>query len=154
MPITVQWVRVDVFFVEGEGYYMVPIYVSDTVKPELPNKAIIANKPYTEWKEMKEQDFLFSLYPNDLIRIKFNKEKQFSLVQKDSTLAKSLLLSEGYFYYKKASISSASITIINNDNTYTVASLGVKRIPLIEKYQVDVLGNIQKVGKERRMRFR
>lgn len=147
-------VRVDVFFVEGEGYYMVPIYVSDTVKPELPNKAIIANKPYTEWKEMKEQDFLFSLYPNDLIRIKFNKEKQFSLVQKDSTLAKNLLLSEGYFYYKKASISSASITIINNDNTYTVASLGVKRIPLIEKYHVDVLGNIQKVGKEKRMRFR
>ncbi|MDD6847633.1 MAG: type II CRISPR RNA-guided endonuclease Cas9, partial [Oscillospiraceae bacterium] len=31
-------VRTDVLYVEGEGYYLVPIYVADTVKKELPNK--------------------------------------------------------------------------------------------------------------------
>ena len=50
-------------------------------------------------------------------------------------------------------ISGANISVINNDNTYTVESLGVKRIPVIEKYQVDVLGNVSKVGKEKRVRF-
>ena len=53
-------VRVDVFFVEGEGYYLVPIYVSDTVKSKLPNKAIVANKSSDEWKEMNDNDFVFS----------------------------------------------------------------------------------------------
>ena len=33
-------VRIDVYFVPGDGYYWVPIYVADTVKPELPNKAV------------------------------------------------------------------------------------------------------------------
>ncbi len=147
-------VRVDVFYVEGEGYYLVPIYVSDTVKPELPNKAIIAYKSYEDWKEMKEEDFVFSLYPNDLIHIKFKKEMKLSLTQKESTLSKNLLLKEGYFYYKQTGISVASIKIINHDNTYKVDNLGVKTIPIIEKYQVDVLGNIRKAGKEKRMRFK
>lgn len=147
-------VRVDVFYVEGEGYYLVPIYVTDTVKPELPNKAIVAHKSYEEWKEMKEEDFAFSLYPNDLVQITFKKETKFALTQKESTLAKSLLLKEGYFYYKGTNISTAAIGIINHDNTYYVGSLGVKTLPVIEKYQVDVLGNISKVGKEKRMRFK
>lgn len=147
-------VRVDVFYVEGEGYYLVPIYVSDTVKPELPNKAIVAHKPYEEWKEMKEEDFVFSLCPNDLVKIRFKKEMKFALTQKESTLAKSLLLKEGYFYYKGTNISTAAIGIINHDNTYSVGGLGVKTLPVIEKYQVDVLGNITKAGKEKRMRFK
>jgi CRISPR-associated endonuclease Csn1 len=147
-------VRVDVFYVEGEGYYLVPIYVSDTVKPELPNKAIVAHKPYEDWKEMKEEDFVFSLYPNDLVKIRFKKEMKFALVHNDSTLAKSLLLKEGYFFYRGTGITNATISIINHDNTYHVASLGVKTLPIIEKYQVDVLGNITKSGKEKRMRFR
>lgn len=37
-------VRIDVYFVPGDGYYWVPIYVADTVKPELPNKAVVAYK--------------------------------------------------------------------------------------------------------------
>ena len=54
-------VRVDVFFVEGEGYYLVPIYVADTKKAELPNRAIVANKQYEEWKEMRNEDFVTSV---------------------------------------------------------------------------------------------
>ena len=145
--------RGDVFFVEGEGYYLVPIYVADTVKKYLPNKAIVAYKSHDEWKEMKEDAFVFSLYPNDLVRISFSKEMKFSLSQKDSTLPKERYIQEGLFYYRETNISGASISIINHDSTYTIESLGVKRLSMIEKYQVDVLGNISKVGKEKRVGF-
>ena len=147
-------VRVDVFFVEGDGYYLVPIYVADTVKEELPNRAIVAHKPYSDWKEMQEENFVFSLYPNDLIKTEFSKEMKFSLSQKDSTLPSEKYIREGLFYYKGTNISGASIGIINHDNTYMIESLGVKRIPVIEKYQVDVLGTTSKVGKEKRMGFK
>lgn len=63
-------IRLDVFKVENEGYYYVPIYVSDTVLPKLPNKACASSKPYEEWPEMREEDFIFSLYSRDLIYIK------------------------------------------------------------------------------------
>ena len=147
-------VRVDVFFVEGEGYYLVPIYVADTVKKALPYKAIVAHKPSDEWKDMTEDDFVFSLYPNDLMKIRFNKEMKFSLSQKDSTLPKERYLQEGLFYYRGTNISGANISIINHDNTYTIESLGVKRLPMVEKYQVDVLGNTSKIGRERRVGFK
>lgn len=147
-------VRVDVFYVEGDGYYLVPIYVADTVGRILPNKAIIAHKSYDEWKEMNEDDFVFSLYPNDLVRIRFSKEMKFSLSQKDSTLPDERVMQEGLFYYRGTNISTGAIGIINHDNTYVIHGLGVKRLPLMEKYQVDVLGNISKIGKEKRMGFK
>ncbi len=147
-------VRVDVFYVEGEGYYLVPIYVADTVKPELPNMAIIAHKSYEDWKEMKEEDFIFSLYPNDLIKVKSKKDMNLSIVNTESTLPKSYADNDLFLYYKKANISTAAMTVINHDNTYTINGLGVKTLVSLEKYQVDVLGNIQKAGKEKRMRFR
>ena len=147
-------VRVDVFYVEGDGYYLVPIYVADTVGKILPNKAIIAHKSYDEWKEMDEDDFVFSLYPNDLVRIRFSKEMKFSLSRKDSTLPDERVMQEGLFYYRGTNISTGAIGIINHDNTYVIHGLGVKRLPLMEKYQVDVLGNISKIGKEKRMRFK
>ena len=64
--------RVDVFYIqEGKekGYYLVPIYVADTKKAVLPCKAIIAHKAYSEWKNMDNNNFVFSLYSNDLIYI-------------------------------------------------------------------------------------
>lgn len=147
-------VRVDVFYVEGEGYYLVPIYVADTVKKELPNKAILAYKAHSDWKPMQEEDFVFSLYPNDLIHIRFAKEMKLALTQKDSTLAKEKMMKEGTFYYRGTNISTGAIGIINHDNTYMIGGLGVKRLPKIEKYQVDVLGNVTKVGKEKRVGFK
>lgn len=147
-------VRTDVFYVEGEGYYLVPIYVADTVKKELPNKAIVANKPYEQWKEMDNINFIFSLYPNDLIHIVSKKDMKFSLVNKEATLAKNLVTKDIFVYFRKSSISTASVTVINHDNTYIIPSLGVKGLLLIEKCQVDMLGNITKSGKEKRMGFR
>lgn len=147
-------VRVDVFFVEGEGYYLVPIYVSDTVKSKLPNKAIVANKSSDEWKEMNDNDFVFSLYPNDLILIKSKKDMKFNIVNKESTLATTYLSKESFVFYKGTDISTAAISAVNHDNTYKLRGLGVKTLLSIEKYQVDVLGNITKVGNEKRMGFK
>lgn len=146
-------VRVDVFKVEGDGYYLVPIYVADTLKETLPNKAIVAHKTYNQWKEMKDADFLFSLYPNDLIRVQSKKDMIFTKTQKDSDLPEKIATQDILVYYKSTGISSGSITVINNDNSYMISSLGAKTLKSIEKYQVDVLGNYYKVKVEKRQAF-
>lgn len=79
---------------------------------------------------------------------------QLSLVNKESTLAKNYSGNNIFVYYKKTGISTATITVINHDNTYVLNSLGVKTLLSIEKYTVDVLGNITNVKKEKRMGFR
>lgn len=145
-------IRVDVFVRDGK-YYLVPIYVSDTVKDKLPNKAIVAHKPYDEWVEMNDDEFVFSLYPRDLIKVTSNKDMSFSLVNKDSTLPEKMTCRECFVYYVGTDIATASISVIDHDNTYKIRGLGVKTLPLIEKYQVDVLGNITKVQKEKRQGF-
>ena len=136
-------VRVDVFKVEGEGYYWVPIYVADTLKPKLPNKASVANKPYSEWKEMRDEDFIFSLYPNDIIKIRAKKSLSFKTVNKNSTLPPEKIDNDCLVYFISGGISVASFTVITHDKTYTVASLGVKTLESLEKNQVDVLGNFR-----------
>ncbi|MCD8025739.1 MAG: hypothetical protein LUF33_02095 [Clostridiales bacterium] len=103
---------------------------------------------------MDDKDFIFSLYSNDLIKITSKKDMQFSLVNKDSTLPPNYITREEYLCFKKTGISSATITVINHDNTYTIPSLGVKGLLSIEKYNVDALGNITKVGKEKRRGFK
>ena len=70
-------VRVDVFFIpEGKdrGYYLVPVYTSDVVRGELPMRAAVQGKSYEAWKMMREEDFIFSLYPNDLVYIEGKKD--------------------------------------------------------------------------------
>ena len=145
-------VRVDVFHIEGEGYYLVPIYIPDTVEDVLPNKAIVQKKPYEQWKVMKDEDFLFSLYRNDLIKVKSKKDVTFSIRNKESKCEPQIILKETFAYYRGADISTAKIKLINHDNSYK-ARTGVKTLLSIEKYQVDVLGNISKVNKEKRMGF-
>ena len=144
-------VRIDVFYVENDGYYFVPIYVADTIKSTLPNLACVpGGKP---WKEMDDKDFVFSLYPNDLIRITAKKDMKFSVVNKDSTLPANKYDNEVLAYYVKAGISTASITIETHDGAYTIPSCGVKSLVNIEKFTVDPLGNVNKVNKEKRMYF-
>lgn len=148
-------VRIDVFFVEGDGYYFIPIYVADTLKEELNNKAVVAHKSYDEWREMKEEDFQFSLYPNDLILVKkASGAIPLTINLKDSTLPPKIEKSEVFLYYRKSGIAGATIVCDNHDGSYYVTNLGIKTLASIEKYQVDVLGNYYKVGKERRQSFR
>lgn len=148
-------VRVDIFGVEERGktrYYIVPIYVSDTVKNELPNKAIVAHKPYDEWPKMKDEDFLFSLYPNDLIYVKHPSGMN-PTAQKGCDLIPPKNMKEAFFYYKGCNIRNGTCVVENPDNTFGIASLGIKTLVGIDKYNIDVLGTIHKVKKEKRMTF-
>ncbi len=145
-------IRIDVFYVGNEGYYFVPIYVADTVLPMLPNLA--CTRTNSGWKEMKDNDFLFSLYPNDLIKITAKKDMKFSLANKESGLPKNKYANEVLVYYSAADISNASISVIMHDNTYEFRGCGIKSLVKLEKYTVDPLGNVSKVNREKRMYFK
>lgn len=134
--------RIDIFHVKNQGYYFVPIYLVDTLKKELPNKAV-ASKDFEDWKEMKEEDFVFSLYPNDLIKIL---HKDGFKVKKKAEKDINKTVKNCFMYYVKASISTASLYLITPDNSYEQESLGIKSLLKLEKYHVDVLGNINKVN--------
>ena len=146
-------VRIDVFHVEGDGYYFVPLYVADTLKPELPNLACVAHKPYEEWKPMREEDFLFSLYPNDLLRVCHRKGLKLSRVNKESSLPESIQATEEFLYYISADISTSAISCRSHDNSYAIRGLGIKTLEKLEKYTVDVLGEVHRVEKEKRLPF-
>ena len=146
-------IRIDVFYVEDDGYYFVPIYVADTKKERLPNKAVVAYKAYSEWKEMKDENFIFSLYPGDLVRIQSRKGIKLTLT-KGGTGEPEIVRQQGMYYYQTANISSGAVTISTHDRRYSQSSLGTKTLQSIEKYQVDVLGNYYKVYlPEKRMTF-
>ncbi len=146
-------VRVDVFYVENDGYYFVPIYVADTLKPKLPSKACTRGKAYSEWKEMQAKDFCFSLYPNDLIRVTSPKQLTLNKCNAESTLPDSYETKSEMLYYISAGISVASFSCRTHDNSYEIKSMGIKTLEKLEKYTVDVLGNYHKVEKEPRMPF-
>ena len=144
-------IRIDVFYVKNEGYYFVPIYIIDTVKKELPNKACVSEKKYFEWKKMKEENFIFSLYKNDLVYIKRKNDIKLNSINKNEN---SIKTKELFAYYDKSSISSASITIRTHDNNYIQTSLGIKKLLEFKKYDVDILGNYHEVKiPEKRKKF-
>lgn len=141
-------VRIDLYYVEGEGYYFIPIYIPDLMKEELPKKACVPHKEYHDWKNMKDEDFLYSIYPNDLLYIKSSTPKKFA--KKRGEKKDSFEAEEAFVYYREARISGATITVETHDNNYTIQSLGVKTLSRIEKYHVDVLGNKYKAAVEER----
>ena len=129
-------VRVDVFTKNGK-YYLVPLYVADMVKEVLPNKAIKGKKNQEEWPEMDETyKFIFSLYYNDLVRVKKKGEK------------------EKIMYYRGADVSTGAITLINHDGSCNDENKyerdGAQNLEIFEKYEVDILGNYHKVKNEKR----
>lgn len=141
-------IRVDVFKENGK-YYFVPIYVADVKKKELPNKAAVASKPYCKWKVMKNEDFIFSLYPNDLFWFK-HKEGMKGKTNKDEVC----IINETVCYFKGADISTGSFSGILHDSSASFRGLGIQSLLDMKKYQVDVLGNISEVKSEKRMYFR
>lgn len=146
-------IRIDVYYVPGDGYYWVPIYVADTVRPELPNKAVLRGKSMEDWKEMKEENFLFSLYDNDLILVEREEPINFSLVNSDSTLPNKFSVKKVLVYYKSGNISNAAIKVETHDGAYVFEGMTFGTVRKIQKYQVDVLGNYTPVKKEKRQTF-
>ncbi len=141
-------VRIDVFTRNGK-FCFVPIYSSDTVKSYLPNKAVVANKPYDQWIQIDNTCiFKFSLYPNDLIKFEHKTGIPVAL----SNGSKKIITNE-FVYFRKASISSGSITVISHDNSFEIPSLGIATLLSLEKWLVDYLGNLTSVKKEKRMDY-
>ena len=147
-------IRIDVFFIPNDGYYFIPIYVADTLKPTLPQRACVPKKSIDQWKEISDDCFVFSLYPNDLIYVQSKKELMLTPVQKNSALTDSFTVQRAFLYYKSANINNASIECITHDNGYGKESLGVKTtLTSLQKMSVDILGEIHPVSREKRLPF-
>ena len=104
---------------------------------------------------MDNDDFVFSLYPNDLICIYAKKPITVSIIRESASLPNEMTVpgEDGLFlYYKGMDISRGALEAITHDNTYKHRSIG-KTMLRIEKYEVDVLGNVRKVGTEKRQSF-
>ena len=129
--------RVDVFTKAGK-FHLVPIYVHHRVTG-LPNRAIVAFKDEDEWTPIDESfDWCFSLYPNDLIRV----------AQK----GKVPILG----YYSSCHRGTGNLNIWAHDRNSAVGKdgmqegIGVKTALNLEKFHVDVLGNIYPAPPEKR----
>ena len=128
--------RVDVFSKKNakgkEQFYLVPIYLVDRIKPELPNKAITAHKPESEWIVMDETyAFKFSLYKDDLVKAK-GKELYFG-------------------YFDGCDRATGNFHIEAQDSSQYWKGLGPRNLEYIKKYQVDPLGRYVEVKSETRL---
>ncbi len=128
--------RVDVFAKAGK-FHLVPVYVHHRVTG-LPNRAIVAFKDEDEWTLVDDSfQFLFSLYPNDYVRVALKKE-QFS------------------GYYAGADRSTGAISLWTHDRNHSIGKdglirgIGVKTAINVEKFNVDVLGNVYPAPPEAR----
>lgn len=141
--------RVDVFE-KDKQYYLCPVYMADVYAKKLPNKLIAINKPWITIDNSFK--FKFSLYKNDLVKI--TSAKSISLkknIKNDKSLKADVITNNEFLlYYNSTGISVASIKLNTHDNCYGVDSCGVKNLLSIEKYYVDIMGNIYKANKEER----
>ena len=121
--------RVDVFTKAGR-FHLVPVYVHHAVAKELPNRAIVAFKDEDEWTLIDDSfGWCYSLYPNDLVQVKLRSEAHIG-------------------YYASCNRSTAAVNLWTHDRNSAVGkdgmiqSIGVKTALSLEKFHVDVLGNI------------
>ena len=143
-------VRIDVFRTPKK-YVLVPVYVKDTVAKELPKRASVPLRPYEEWYTISDEDqFLFSLYQNDVIHISHNKGITLKYNGENSGPEK---ITDFIGYYVGTNIFTSSLSIRASDSSYSAEGVGLASLPLIEKMQVDYLGNLSKVRERNRQTF-
>ncbi len=131
--------RVDVFRHKKDGkFHLVPVYVHHAVAKELPNRAIVAFKDEEEWTPVDDSfDFCYSVHPNDLLRITLKKEKHVG-------------------YFASCNRSTGALNLWSHDRNRQsgkdgmIESIGVKTAVALEKFHVDVLGNIYPAPPEQR----
>ncbi|OIO70968.1 MAG: type II CRISPR RNA-guided endonuclease Cas9 [Zetaproteobacteria bacterium CG_4_9_14_3_um_filter_49_83] len=124
--------RVDLFRHKTNGkFHLVPVYVHHTVSKLLPNRAIVQSKDEEEWTEMDDNfEFLYSLHPNDLVQI--------SQKKKESIMG----------YYSGCDRATGNLAVWSHDRNQQVGKdglirgIGIKTAQNVEKFNVDVLGNI------------
>ena len=141
--------RVDVY-VKDKKFYLCPIYMADVYAHKLPNKVIEIGKDWTTIDNSFK--FKFSLYKNDLVKVTSKKNIVMNKNFKNPKSKKPDKIESNEFlvYYNSTNISVASIKIFTQDNCYRTDSLGVKTLLNLEKYYVDIMGNIYKAPKEER----
>ena len=120
--------RVDVFTKTGK-FHLLPVYVHHRVTG-LPDRAIVAFKDEDEWTPIDESfSFLFSVYPNDLVRI---------------TLKRQTYLG----YFASCHRGTGAFNLWAQDRSIhvgkggAVEGIGVKTALAVEKLNVDILGHI------------
>ncbi|MBM4125276.1 MAG: type II CRISPR RNA-guided endonuclease Cas9 [Nitrospira sp.] len=120
--------RVDIFRKAGK-HFVVPVYVADLTRRELPCRAVVAHKPETEWEVIDDRhEFLLSLYPNDFVCLKFKGKPDVA------------------GYYAGCDRAGGTIHILAHDRNQSVGKeglirgIGVKTALSITKCHVDVLG--------------
>lgn len=131
-------IRVDVFTKEGK-FYLIPLYVADTVK-----KKRLDQTADGETQIDNSFHFRFALHPNDLAKV--------TLKGKGSIL--------GYFRGYGGPPNPYNITLAIHDRNKNgheranekgeIPSIGVKTALNIEKFNVDVLGNLYPAPPEKR----
>jgi CRISPR-associated endonuclease Csn1 len=129
--------RVDVFTKAGK-FHLIPIYIHHTVTG-LPNHAIVAFKDEADWTLVDDSfAFCFSLHPNDYIRV----------TQKGKGAISG--------YYASCHRGTGSLNLWAHDRNLASGKngafegLGVKTAISLEKFDVDVLGNIYPAKPEER----
>lgn len=128
--------RVDVFTKAGK-FHLVPVYVHHSVAKELPDRAIVAFRDENEWTLIDESfGFCFSLHPNDLVQICLKTERHFG-------------------YYSGVDRATGAMGLWAQDRSTSVGKDGLMRVGVkiaasIEKFHVDVLGNIYPAPPESR----
>ncbi|BBN98184.1 type II CRISPR RNA-guided endonuclease Cas9 [Sporolactobacillus terrae] len=139
-------VKTEVFQNKETGkFYLAPVYVADVMVGREPKKFITQKKPYDEWLDITEEyNYLFSLFPNDVVHIKMKKTKKTK-----SFLNEPVTWQEGYFYFKNVHTGTAQIGIIDHMRSFK-DEIGSQNLVILEKYQVDPLGNLSKIHGEKR----
>ncbi len=103
---------------------------------------------------MKPEHFLFSIFKGDLIYVESKKGISLALA-KEAVGEKTIQVKSGLFYFCGADIATGNIKVETHDRRYAKKGMGIKTLTSIEKYQVDVLGNVSKVRlPETRLEFR
>ena len=104
---------------------------------------------------MDDRNFVFSLYPGDLIRVKSNRPIKLKLKNRDASGDAEKVSKEWLLYFVSADISTGSIEVTSHDRKYWKKGFGIKTLLAMEKYEVDVLGKYHQVHlPEKRQTFR
>lgn len=144
--------RIDIFEKDGK-YYICPIYMADVYKKQLSNKVIEIGKP---WSEIDDTYFFkFSLYQNDLVKVKHKKQivMKKNYQNEKSKKAENIMNNEILCYYNSCCIATAAIGLLTHDRCYMLSGLGVKTLLSIEKYYVDIMGNVYRAPHEERKKL-
>lgn len=129
--------RVDVF-TKGGKFHLIPVYVHHRVKG-LPNRAIVAFKDEDEWTLVDGSfGFLYSIYPNDLVRISFKSKSPIT----------------GYFASCHRGTGAFNLWAHDRNSQIgkggAIEGIGIKTASSLEKLHVDTLGRIYPAPLEQR----